>query len=322
MFQEYFFQKIRQQLSGKTSLNEAITDVLDISYDAAHRRTSAKSKLSLEEGVILANHFGISLDHLFEVKSRNYVSVEKTKLISNEKELENYYLNSYNSLAPLLNIKDCTALYSAKDIPIFYTSKNEILSKFKAYVWLKILDPKFKNISYKNYKPKQSLLVAAKKLGDLYDHISTIEIWDITTVNSLLKQVHFYFTAEQLPINDALEINNTLKKLIHQLEKKLQMGNPNFKLYYNELLLMNNNVLISTPFSKSLYVPFTILSYYKTNDNITCNEAEDFLLKQLSNSKLLNTAGEKEQKTFFNKIYKKINSLNQLIEATKELDFQ
>ncbi len=322
MFQEYLFQKIQQQLNGKTSLNEAIADVLDISYDAAHRRTSAKSKLSLEESVILAHHFGISLDQLFEVKSQNYVTVQKTQLISNEKELEDYYLDSYHSLVPLLSIKNCTTLYSAKDIPIFYTAKNEVLSKFKAYVWLKILDPKFKNISYENYHPKKSLLKAAKQLGELYSNLNTTEIWDITTINSLLKQVHFYFTAQQLSMQAALEINNTLKKLIYQLEKKLQMDNPNFQLYYNELLLMNNNVLVSTPFSKSLYVPFTILCYYKTNDIITCNEAKDFLEKQLLNSKLLNTAGEKEQKTFFNKIYKKIDSLNQLIIATKELDFQ
>ena len=71
-----------------------------------------------------------------------------------------------------------------------------------------------------------------------------------------------------------------------------------------------------------LYVPFTLLSYYKTSDKHTCKEAAIFLEKQLQNSKLLNTSGEKEQNTFFNKLYTKIDALNQLITATQNLDFE
>ena len=86
--------------------------------------------------------------------------------------------------------------------------------------------------------------------------------------------------------------------------------------------LMNNNVLVSTPDKQLLYVPFTLLSYYKTEDKHTCKEAERFLTKQLQNSKLLNTAGEKERNSFFNKLYSKIEALKQLIEATQVLDFE
>jgi len=44
-------------------------------------------------------------------------------------------------------------------------------------------------------------------------------------------------------------------------------------MYYNELLLMNNTVMVKTPTVKSLYIPFTILSYYKTSDIYTCSQA-------------------------------------------------
>jgi len=250
------------------------------------------------------------------------VAVEKTELINNEQELENYYTDSYNSLKNLVNQKGSSVVYSAKDIPVFYTLNNELLSKFKAYVWLKILDVKFNNISFEEYIPSTSLIAAGKKLGSLSLGLSTEEIWDVTTVNSILKQVHFYFMAHQLTSEDALGITDSIYKLIKQIENKLIINDGSFLMYYNELLLMNNTVMVKTPVVKSLYIPFTILSYYKTSDNYTCDQAEQFLDKQLQNSKLLNSAGEKEQKTFFNKIYSKIKALEQLIRATQQIDFE
>jgi len=147
---------------------------------------------------LLAKHFNLSLDYLFSVTSKNIVAVEKTELINNEQELENYYLESYNSLKNIVNQKGSSVVYSAKDIPVFYTLNNELLSKFKAYVWLKLLNTKFTSVSFEDYIPQQSLIEAGKKLSSLSKNISTEEIWDVTTVNSILKQVYFYFTAHQL----------------------------------------------------------------------------------------------------------------------------
>lgn len=322
MFQEALLLKIKKQLPKNASMNEVVAQVLDIGYDAAHRRTSGKSKLSFEEGLLLAQHFHLSIDVLFEVSSQRMLAVERTETISKEEELEAYYLNSFASLLPLLNKKDCCVLYSAKDIPIFYTSENEVLSKFKTYVWLKILDDNFKDIPYENYQPKRTLLAAGKKLSSLYDQVQKAEVWDVTTVNSLLKQVHFYFKAQQLTSHSALEILMALQRLIRTLENKLKNNDANFLLYYNEILLMNNTVLVRTPEVKSLYVPFTILSYYHTHDELTCAEAEAYFDKELKSSKLLNTAGEKEQKNFFNKINTKIETLKNLINATVNFEFE
>ena len=71
-----------------------------------------------------------------------------------------------------------------------------------------------------------------------------------------------------------------------------------------------------------IYVPFSILSYYTTSDELTCMEAANFLNRQLSGSKLLNSSGEMERESFFNKMYKKVTVLKQLIHATQEFDFE
>ncbi|MDO5979853.1 hypothetical protein [Flavivirga spongiicola] len=322
MYQIVFIQNLKQELPKGTSTIEAISTALDISYDAAHRRVSLKSKFSIEETIVLAKYYNISLDRLFEITNAEFVTIEKTKHIETESELQCYFDDSYNSLYPLLKQKEGRIIYSAKDIPLFYNLNGDKLSQFKYYVWLKLLNPKLATKSFENFAPSPALIEAGKKLGSLYYNLNTIEIWDITSVNSTLKQIHFYYQAGQVKTENALQICQLLKQLIKDISVKLINKNLKFKLYYNELHLMNNNVLVSTPDAQMLYVPFTLLSYYKTADKHTCNEANTFLKKQLQNSKLLNTAGEKERNTFFNKIYSKIDALYNLIEATKLLDFE
>ena len=322
MFQTTFLEYLKNELPKNTSTIEAVATALDISYDAAHRRVSLKSKLSLDESVALARYYNLSLDRLFETTSSEFVSIEKTKHIESELDLENYFKDSYDSLLPLLTQKENSILYSAKDIPLFYNLNGDTLSCFKYYVWLKLLNPKFASKSFNNFAPKPNLIEAGKKLGNLYNNLNTHEIWDITSINSTLKQIHFYHQAGQVNTKTAILLCDLLKDVIQRILDKL-IANPNqFKLYYNELHLMNNHVLVNTPNTQMLYVPFTLLSYYKTSDKHTCTEAEIFLNKQLQNSKLLNTAGEKERNTFFNKLFAKIDALKQLIEATELLDFE
>lgn len=322
MFQTAFLDYLKTELPANTSAIEAVATALDISYDAAHRRVSLKSKLSLDESIALAKYYNLSLDRLFEITSIEYVTIEKTKHIENESELQQYFEDSYQSLLPLLKQKGSKILYSAKDIPLFYNLNGDTLSQFKYYVWLKLLNPELATKSFDNFAPSPALIKAGKQLGGLYNNLNIEEIWDITSINSTLKQIHFYFKAGQVNTTTALQLCDLLKKVITTIyDKVLSEAHP-FMLYYNELHLMNNNVLVSTPNSQLLYVPFTLLSYYKTEDKHTCKEAERFLKKQLQNSKLLNTAGEKARNSFFNKLYAKIDALKQLIEATQLLDFE
>ena len=322
MIQQTFLELIKAQLTQKTSLIDEVATVLDISYDAAHRRVSQKSKLSLEEGIELAKYFGLSIDQLFSNEDEHIVAVKKTAPVTDMKSLLKYYINSYESMVPLAHNKETEIIYSAKDIPIFYTSNDTILTKFKMYAWLKIMNPNTMNTLFGNFNPSLSLLEAAKRLGSIYEHFNATEIWDVTTINSTLKQIHFYFEANQLTSKDAMAICDDLQDLMKRITKKIVEQKDTFKFYYNELLLMNNRVLIKTPTIKSLYVPFTILSYYRTIDVLTCNQAEDFLQKQMDGSKLLSTDGEKERNLFFNKMYKKIDALRSLIAAQDILDFE
>lgn len=321
MEQALFLTEIKNVLPPNTSLIDAVAGALDISYDAAHRRTNLKSKLSLQESIQLAKHFNLSLDKLFTSTKNNWVSVEKTAPIRNEKELTAYFENSYANLIPLLGKKGCKLIYSAKDIPIFYDLKSDTMMRFKLYVWLKLLDLDFHSMSYTDFTPSLDIQEIAKRLGALYGDLPITEIWDLTTINGTLKQIYFYFKAGHLTEKDALMVTASLKETITTISQRV-IKDKTYMFYYNELLLMNNNIYAQVEDQQSLYIPFTLLSYYRTSDRITCDHAKTYLDKQLQHSKLLNTAGEKERNSFFNKIHKKIQALEHLINASETLDFE
>ena len=321
MFQKLLLDKIQEDLQAK-SLNEEIAKVLDISYDAAHRRTSLKSKISLDEAVLLANYFDLSLDSLTGEAYSSYVSMEKTPELNNEENLERYFQSSYESLSTIVNNIGFQILYSAKDIPLFHLLKPGELSRFKIYVWLKLLDKNFRNKSFSEFYPKLSTIQSASKLADIYNHISVSEIWDVTTVNSTLKQIHFYYKANQVTYEEAMELCICLKELLDEISTKVVSKKQEFNLYYNELLLMNNNVLVFNESKQMLFVPNAMLSYFKITDRETCLEAKKYFDKQIKHSKLLNTSGEKEQNQFYNKVMQKIDALAQLIKAENVLDFE
>ena len=310
------YKKFISNIPHLNDFNIGLQNLVKLLEITEHERSTLKSqKEELEKRQLQFDFEGDS-------KVLEEINNSINFLINKEEELQQYFEDSYTSLIPLLKKKDCRILYSAKDIPIFYNLSNDELSHFKLFVWLKLLDKTFNNKAFEEFSPTLSLIQAGTKLGSLYNDLNITEIWDITTINSTLKQIHYYHKAGIITTESGLILCEQLKKLIQKIAEKINSTTTNFMFYYNELHLMNNTILVTAPNLKSLYVPFTLLSYYKTNDRHTCDQAEAFMMRQLQMSKLLNSTGEKERNIFFNKLYEKIDALKNLIKATQLLDFE
>lgn len=304
MYQELLIKAILSKIGSRDSLIVAISSALDISYDAAHRRISLKSRFTIEEAIQLAKYFGVSLDYL--LGDSDLVTVRKTKEITSSQDLSVYLDNSYAALKDYLKSPETTVFYSAKDIPLFYTIGNNMLSKFKLFVWLNILDFGGQGDAFESFRFQAPLLDVSKKLQEFYNSVQVHEIWNDTTVYSTLQQVLYFFQAGFLKRETALLLCGEIEELIRKLEQRCSSENDNYKLYYHDLLILNNNVLVSDDHRKSLFVPYTMLGYFITTERETCRNTLNFYQKQLNNSMLLNTAGTRDKKVFFNKIYQKI----------------
>lgn len=301
--QELLLKEIRKQLS--TSLNDEIAFILNISYDAAHRRVSGKSKFSIDETLQLANHFNISLDKLF-LKS-DKVIVEKTIEIASLKDLLSYFKKSAEQIENLTKSEKSTLYYSAKDIPLFYFMDGTIISKFKAYVWLTLLNSDQINVSFENFVIDESFMEHTQKLKKIYENAIVKEVWNDTTINSSLQQILYFYESGLLSFKSATALYLDLKRILNLIKDKSNNVNSNFSIYYNELILLNNNMLIENKNKLTMFIPYTLLGYFITDNKESCSNVHRFFNQQIMNSKSLNQSGIKDQNLFFNRANRKID---------------
>lgn len=301
--QELLLKEIRKQLS--TSLNDEIAVILNISYDAAHRRVSGKSKFSIDETLQLANHFNISLDKLF-LKS-DKVIVEKTIEIASLKDLLSYFKKSAEQIENLTKSEKSTLYYSAKDIPLFYFMDGTIISKFKAYVWLTLLNSDQINVSFENFVIDESFMEHTQKLKKIYENAIVKEVWNDTTINSSLQQILYFYESGLLSFKSATALYLDLKRILNLIKDKSNNVNSNFSIYYNELILLNNNMLIENKNRLTMFIPYTLLGYFITDNKESCSNVHRFFNQQIMNSKSLNQSGIKDQNLFFNRANRKID---------------
>lgn len=309
MYQELLLKQIRSKIGDK-SLNDEIANVLNISYDASHRRTSMKSKFSLEESLVLAKFYNISLDSFME--SDNQIIAKKTKPIRTVTDLLNYFDDALHLLNDFKINKETEVYYSAKDIPFFYTISDSVLSRFKLFVWMNLLNEKdfmqpFDDFKLERYSDK------SEDLKSLYENLNVTEIWNNTTISSILNQVLFYSEIEILSKETAKLILEELKILIKSIEKKAENESKNFHIYAHDILILNNSILFKNEEKSSLFVPYNMFGYMMTDDQSTCDDALNFFQHQIKNSTSLSFSGQRDRKRFFNSMLERIESLKNSI---------
>ena len=306
--------------------------VLDISYDAAYRRVNNKTDLSLEESIILAKHYNVSLNKLFEVGNPNTIMAELPPQPKDEIGLEMWFKVSLSNVLPYTKINSSEFIWSGKDISLFHTLTDSYLTRYKMYVWLKDFKTEMakSKISFDDWVETipDSLLESAFALGDVYKNINITELWNDNTVTGTLQQLLYYFEAGLVSVDMALKICQDIHDVIDHTEKQTieqsidgSKSKKHFKLYKCDLHMLTNSLMVVTSSHKVFFVPFTVLRYFKIENQGTCELMYDFLQKQMNNSKLLVNAGEKDRSLFFSRMHKKVDLVRDRIKIGLDLSF-
>lgn len=306
MYQELLLKEIRRKI-GAQSLNDEIANILNISYDAAHRRTSLKAKFSFEEALELAKYYQISLNQF--IASDRQLVVQKTTVVDKTEDLQSFFQNNLSIFENLPLSDEMTIYYSAKDIPFFYTLSDTLLSRFKIYVWMNLLNAKQVFIPFLQFSPPY-FESNTQELRKKYEDQNVVELWNDRTISSILQQILFYFETGLLQKNEAGIILKELEELIKYVEQKTE-SNLKFHLYENELMHLSNDIFFHHPQQSLFAIPINMFGYILINDAKTCSETRNYFEHQIKNSKSLNTSGNRDRKIFFNKMYNQIESLKQ-----------
>ncbi len=323
------FEKIKSMHSDKKILPKLLQDILGISADSAYRRLRGETVLSIDEAYKLSNHFQVSLADLESFRN-NHVIFSKQPFIDSVENFEKYMQVSLSHLEQLIEDPNHLLLYTAKDIPIFYPYKYRKLGAFKIYVWMRsFFDIKQLNEEQHDMSSiPDSLLDLAHKQWEVYAKVNTIEIWNETTIQSLLNQIEYYFDAGLLQNKEeALEICDEfidLLKLIYKQAihgKRMMLTDEErpttipFKMYFNEVLIMDNN-LIACAHGRKLYsIPYGAVNYINTTNEELTNDMYQYIMRQAHKSSLISDVSEKDRNRFFLRLRNRVVGLRERIET-------
>jgi hypothetical protein len=320
--QQKLFKLIKSKLAEKTPLAEEIATVLNISADSAYRRIRGEKTLTIDELQALCFQYKISLDELMEIHSGGIIFYGQY-LDQKSFRFEEYLKSVIQNLSFINNFKEKTFYYSCKDLPIFHHYHIREIAAFKRFFWLKTYFhfPEFERKKFRFEDHTESLFILEKKALELYSQIPSIEIWNLESMNIFFRQIEFYRDGKVFESDaDVYKLYDAIGKLWTHLEKqaalgyKFNYGDPeqkkigDFKMFFNEVLLGDNNMLVELDGMRMSYVSHTTINFMFTKDEAFNLNMYDHLQNQMKRSTLISEVSEKERSRFFRIIREKIGS--------------
>ena len=281
-------QIIQAYIKAKKVSTEQLMALLHISKDSLYRRLRAENDFTLSEAYLLQQHFGFSIDAFapHAPANKKLFNTKEFPLLQNPIDTVDNYIS--NLLADFSNIGALGSphlYYAAKDLPLFCYFSSSALTSFKLYMWyITIFDAKATNLKYKADWLPESVLAKAKQLYTMYNAIPSTEIWNTETINSTLHQIEYCTQIGNLAKVDAVKILAALHTFINTLQQHTQQQQKNegtiYKLYINEILLLDNTVLFAIGDHKLYYIPYQTLNFLSTTDAQFTNQAFAWFAKQ------------------------------------------
>jgi hypothetical protein len=319
--QQQVFLAIKGKLKGNASVADEIAGLLDISSDSAYRRMRGEKIITLEELYKIATHYNISLNQLMNIDDGAIV-FRGQYVDKNNFRFEEYLTSLVQNLAYMNSFKEKEFYYSCKDIPVFHHFVFREIAAFKWFFWLKTYFhfPEFEKRKFRFSDYPDELFAIDQKAISLYNQIPSVEIWNIESTSIIFRQIEFYRDSRIFESDkDVLILYEAVEKLWDHLEKqaalgyKFSYGDPaekpagKFRMYFNEVLLGDNNMLAVLDGVKLSYIAHTTINFMLTRDMAFNENMYNHLQNQMKRSTLISSVSEKERSKFFRIIRDRIS---------------
>ncbi|MBN2611873.1 MAG: hypothetical protein JXB00_09990 [Bacteroidales bacterium] len=314
--QSLFLEKIKNLLPSNLSFVETLSQVLGLSIDSVYRRVRGETAISFDETLKLCQQFNLSVDSIIEGDASavtfNY------NLMCRQVDCFKDYLRSILEDLQLLNkFENARVIYVAEDIPIFHLFAFKELAAFKMYYWMKsVLNvPEYQHLkySYKNTDPE--ILELGSKILEAYSRVNSVEIWTEFTISSLRKQIDYYFEAGLFEnCDDAMKLCDQASELVKHISRLADTGSKlsdaskqNYKLYYSEIEIGNNCILVEVNNIKKVYLTYNTFNKMTTANEKFCDATHAWINYLLDKASLMSGASEKQRLQFVNRIVSQLD---------------
>jgi plasmid maintenance system antidote protein VapI len=327
MTQNDFLKKIEDILPANASLVNELSEILEISQDSAYRRIRGSTQLTIDEVTKLCRNFKISFD-VFDEIDINSVTFSYLKLENKIESFNTYLEVMIKDLNLIRNAKQHKITYACEDIPIFYNYKYPLLGAFKIFYWMEAIlnnnDSEGKKFS-QNSIPEQ-LKNGGRQIFETYLEIPSIEIWTDTTYYSVIKQIEFFWESGRFENNElVINVLSELAQLLKDIQLQAEVGHKligstsesgqkaYYELYFSEIEIGNNCVLVDLGNTKSVYLGHMSFSTISTLNKTYCNLSEQWLNNMIKKATPMSKVSEKLRYQFFRKAFTNIETLKQRV---------
>jgi hypothetical protein len=324
--QQSLFKTIRSRI-GETPLAEEIAGILDISTDSAYRRLRGEKLITLEELLALCSHYQLSLDQLMNIQQPGIV-FQGQYMDKHNFRFEEYLGSMLQNMTFINGHKERTIFYLCKDLPIFHQYHIRDIAAFKWFVYLKTYFqfPGFEKKKFRFSEHPDDIFILEEKIRDIYNQVPSVEIWNFESMNIFFRQIEFYRDSGVFESDsDVYRLYEAMEKLWQHLEKQASLGYKfnyqdaeqkpmgEYKMYFNEVLLGDNNILVILDGVKVAYVSHTTINFMLTRDKGFTDNFYQHIQTQIKRSTLISEVSEKERNRFFRIIRDKIVSRKQAL---------
>jgi len=312
-----FLNRIKDIIPESVSFTDELAEVLQISTDSVYRRLRGETLLTVNEVYQLCTHYRISFD-LFTHQAKNiafhYDDLKKPS------GFHTYLSTIYNDMKQIARSENKQIIYAAIDVPIFHHFKYPELSAFKMFYWMKAvvgvpsLDGKKFSVSH--VSPEFAEI--GKNIYDVYQNIPSVEIWTDETINSLIKQIEFYWDAGYFETqDDALTVCKQAREEIETINKQAELSSKkmnkndegSFMLYHSHIEIGSNCI-----FTKKADIEAVYLSVHTFNKIVTGNpgfveDSKAWLENLIKKSDLISGVSQVNRYRFFKRASDKLDRL-------------
>ncbi len=323
--QQQLFNSIEKQLPEHVSRVDEVADLLDISVDSSYRRIRGEKRLTIDELQHLCDHFNLSLDALFNIEAQQ-ILFDYNALNAETFTFTDYLQQILDDLQVIAQCDSPHILYAANDISLFHTLQVPEVAAFKFFFWQKT------TLGFEHLKDQRFSIVALDddlstlrwKILDYYTKIPVTDILYVNAFSSTLKQIAFYCESGLFDsVQTALLLCEKMEALIDHMQAEAERSynfiygqdpsgqEGSYELYYNEVILTDDAVLVDTEITNTAYITNNALNILKTTDDRFFENTYAYLQNLMSKSMLISAVSEKERHKFFGHIRKKIQQLKQ-----------
>lgn len=321
-----FLNRIKDIVPANISFTDELSNILDISYDSVYRRIRGETLLNINEISQLCSHYNISFD-LYTHHAQNIAF--NYQQLGSSFGFKTYLTSILNDMIQIERAENKQIIYAAIDIPIFHHFNYPELSAFKMFYWMKAVVniPALSDKKFNVEHIPEGFSDLGKKIYETYSKIPSIEIWTDETINSLIKQIEFYWDSGNFASQeDALIVCEQAKLEIETLNKQAESSNKNLKktgveenftLYHSQIEIGNNCILTKKGDIESIY-----LSVHTFNKIITGNpgfvaDTKLWLENLIKKSNPISGVSQIHRYKFFKRSLDKLERLNTKIVEDK-----